>query len=72
MLISKQKVKKLKYCILSTTFEIILLVSYLILFPILASLASFESTSSLENYTLRKNLLNFYNSSYIDNIKDFD
>lgn len=72
MLLSKRKLKHLKIFLVSPLLEKILLIEYLILFSIIISISSFESTSALDNYTIRKNLLEYYDEGNLTNVKNFD
>lgn len=68
VLLSKRKLKRFKIFMLSPLVEKILLFEYLILFIIVINLSTFETTSGLDSYTIRKNLLEYYNDDNLTKI----
>lgn len=72
MLLSRRQIKGLKVCLVSPILEKILLLKYLVLFAVIVSMASFESTSILDNYTIRKNLLEYYQNDNLTTLAGFD
>eukprot|EP00347_Sterkiella_histriomuscorum_P022659 403337641 len=71
MWLSKRKIKLIKIFLVSPCLEKILLLSYLVLFPILIAFASYEGNSQVDNYDIRKNLLKYYDQPKIINANSY-
>lgn len=72
MLLSKRHIKTLKIFLISPLLEKILLFKYLLLFAIIVSMASFESTSILDNYTIRSNVIEYFQADNLTSLSSFD
>jgi hypothetical protein len=67
MLYLRPKIRVCKICLVSPQLERLLLLTYLILFPILVKLVSYEVMPPLDNYAVKSNLMQFFKKESILN-----